>query len=325
MITLLPEISLIIPVYNAEKYLLEALKSVTEQTFKNFEAIVVNDGSTDKSCEIASKFANKYENFKIINQENMGTGEAKNTGIKNSKGKYIAFLDSDDFLAPNFLESLYKLLIETNADISYCNFNLYHTKTKISIYMPFTAKSGIYESEKAFAKLISDVSLHHFPWNKLYKKSLFTENDIKFYNMFYEDVATCPKIFYYAKRVAVTSKPLYYYRRHKKSLIAVMDSSKINDFVKSLGITRNFLEENNEYQKYKVRFKWYAKRVKFQVYYCILLDYIRNKTLDKIYVNLKNAGNSIDYFVSDEFSANSEIKLPYHIDIPKKKKRTPSF
>ena len=319
---MLPKISLIIPVYNAEKYLFKALDSVTKQTFKNFEAIIVNDGSTDGSFGIAEKFVNKYKNFRIINQKNVGAAGAKNSGIKNSRGKYIAFLDSDDFLAPNFLEVLYLLIEKNDADISCCNFNLYHTRTKMSIYMPFTARTGVYEKEKAFAKLLSDVSFHHFPWNKLYKKTLFTENNIEFCNMFYEDVATCPKIFYYANKVAVTSKPLYYYRRHKNSIIAIMDSEKINDYVKTIGITRDFLEKKNEYEKYRQRFKWYAKRVKFQVFYCIFLDYIRNRTLEDIYINLKNASDSIDYFVSDDFSAgNSSVELPYRVNIPKKRSK----
>ena len=320
---MLPEISLVIPVYNAERYLFKALDSVTRQTFKNFEAIIVNDGSTDRSLEIAEKFVNRNKNFIIVNQKNVGAAGAKNSGIKNSRGNYIAFLDSDDFLAPTFLEVLYSLIKKNDADISCCNFNLYHTKTKMSIYMPFTARTGVYEKEKAFAKLLSDVSFHHFPWNKLYKKTLFTENDIEFCNMFYEDVATCPKIFYYANKVAVTSKPLYYYRRHKNSIIAVMDSAKINDYVKTLGITRNFLETKNEYEKYKQRFKWYAKRVKFQVFYCILLDYIRNRTFEDIYKNLKNAGDSIDYFVSDDFISvdKSSVELPYRVDIPKKRSK----
>ena len=316
---LFPKISVIVPVYNSEKYLSEALRSLEEQTFKNFEVVIVNDGSTDGSDKIIEKFIEKNRNFKLINQKNMGPGCAKNTGIKYSTGEYVTFLDSDDFFAPNFLEVLYNLITKEKADIAYCNFKLYYTDSNLSVYMPFTSKSGVYSREKAFAKLISDVSLHHFPWNKLYKRSLFTENNIEFYNMFYEDVATCPKIFYFASKVVVTSKPLYYYRRHNGSIIARMTSDKINDFVKSLGITRNFLESVNEYQKYRIRFKWYAKRIKFQVYYCIFLDYIRNRTLEMIIENLKNASSSIDFFTSDDYVASDEpVEIPCYVNIPKK-------
>ena len=118
-IYMFPIVSVIVPVYNSEKYLTEALNSLEEQTFKNFEVIIVNDGSTDNSEKIIKDFVNKNSNFKLINQKNMGPGYAKNTGIRYSKGKYIAFLDSDDFFAPNFLEILYNLAVENKADIAF--------------------------------------------------------------------------------------------------------------------------------------------------------------------------------------------------------------
>ena len=100
------DISLIIPVYNVEKYLRRTLESVENQTFKNFEVIIVNDGSTDGSLEIIQEFVNKHDNFILVDQENSGVGMARNAGIRVSRGIYIAFLDSDDFLEPNYLKKL---------------------------------------------------------------------------------------------------------------------------------------------------------------------------------------------------------------------------
>ena len=116
------DISLIVPVYNVEKYLKRALTSVENQTFKNFEVIIVNDGSTDGSLEIISEFVDRNKNFTLINQENKGLGEARNVGIRHAKGRYVAFLDSDDFLEPEYLEKLYLSAIKTCADIVCCNF-----------------------------------------------------------------------------------------------------------------------------------------------------------------------------------------------------------
>ena len=93
-----PVVSLIMPVYNVEKYLEKALRSVKNQTFKDFELIIVNDGSTDGSIDIIEKFCNENENFRLINQENQGPSVARNTGIKESVGEYIGFMDSDDYL-----------------------------------------------------------------------------------------------------------------------------------------------------------------------------------------------------------------------------------
>ena len=125
-----PAISLVMPVYNVERYLSRALESVQNQTFKNFELIIVNDGSTDKSKEIAESFCDKNENFILINQENEGPSVARNTGLKVCKGDYIGFMDSDDSLEPEFLESLYNAAIENDADIVCCNFNLYYPERK---------------------------------------------------------------------------------------------------------------------------------------------------------------------------------------------------
>ena len=120
-----PKISLIIPVYNVQEYIEKALQSVVNQTFKDFEVIIVNDGSKDQSVEIVKKFIRKYDNFRLINQENQGLSGARNTGLKEAKGEYIAFIDSDDFIENNFLEELYNLAVDNDADISYCNCKIY--------------------------------------------------------------------------------------------------------------------------------------------------------------------------------------------------------
>ncbi|MDQ5983294.1 MAG: putative glycosyltransferase EpsH [Eubacteriales bacterium SKADARSKE-1] len=326
MVSKIPTISLIVPVYNSEEYLKFALESVVNQTFKDFEVIIVNDGSTDSSPEIIKEFCSKYDNFHFINQENQGQGLARNAGMKIAKGEYIAFLDSDDYLAPSFFEDLYKMITESNADISYCNYYVYFPNVGLKLWMPFTAKTGLYSSKKALGKLICDISLHHFPWNKLYKRTLFTENNIEFYNMYFEDVATCPKMFFYAKTVAVTTKPLYYYRRHNTSTIALMDVEKINDFIKSLGIIRNFLEEQNIYQQYKWRFNLYAIRAKIQTYFCILHEHMVHSDFSGILKNFKNASISINLFMSDRYKkVDDPLVLPFYVKTPKENRERKKF
>ena len=321
MLSKIPTISLIVPVYNSENYLRCALESVINQTFKDFEVIIINDGSTDSSPEIIKEFSNKYDNFYVINQENQGQGLARNAGIKVARGEYIAFLDSDDYLAPNFFEVLYKMITKNNADIAYCNYYVYFPNVNFKLYMPFTARSGVYLSEKALGKLIFDVTLHHFPWNKLYKRSLFIENNVEFYDMYYEDVATCPQLFFYAKTVVVTTKSLYYYRRHSDSIISSMDDEKINDFIKSLAIIRNFLEEQKIYKRYRVRFKVYSMRIKLQVYFCILHEHIVYNDYTGISKNFKSASTSINLFMNDRYKkVNSPLVLPFYVKTPKKKR-----
>lgn len=318
----IPKISLVIPVYNVEKFIKKALDSVLDQTFKDYEVIMVNDGSTDNSLNILKDYANKYENFHLVDQNNCGQGKARNNAIKVAKGEYIAFLDSDDFLAPDFFEVLYKNATKNDADISCCNYYLYYDKSCKKVYMPFTAKTGIYSNQVALKKLILDTTFHFFLWNKLFKRSLFTENNVTFYDMYFEDVATCPKLFYYANKVAFENKPLYYYRRHSGSTLSLIDAPKTNDFIKSLGIIRNFLEEKNIYNKYKVVFKLYAFRFKFQVAHCILMDHIDKLSFSGLSLNLKRANCAINLFKNDDYiPENDPPILPLYVESPQQSKK----
>ena len=313
----IPKISLIIPVYNTEKFLERALKSVEKQTFKYFETIIVNDGSTDKSYQIIEKFAQNNENVTVITQENQGLSAARNAGIKKARGEYIAFLDSDDFLTPTFLSSLYRLASKNNADIACCAYKLYYDKSGFNIYMPFTAKTKVYSKRQALGKLVSDITFHHFAWNKIYRRTLFTEHNIYFPSMYYEDISTTPKLFFFANKVAVTSRPLYFYRRHPSSMIASMTDKKINDFIKSLGIMRNCLELHNVYKYYKLRFLLYAYRLKIEVFYCIFREHLAKSSLKGFLLNLKKANCSINVFTNKRYRVvDHPIILPSYVKIP---------
>lgn len=315
----MPKISLIIPVYNSEKYLKKALDSVLNQTFKDFEIIAINDGSTDSSLDILKNYEKRFKNFTIINQTNKGVGIAKNVGIKAAKGDYIVFLDSDDFISCDYLEVLYKLSDENDADISCCNFNFY-SDHNVNFPMPFSCKTGLYSSEKALKKLILDVTIHHFSWGKLYKRSLFLENNIEFYNMYFEDVATCPKLFYLAKKVAITNKSMYFYRRHRKSIVSSMNSAQINDLTVSVGILRNFLESKNVYKKYKTPFRLYALRIEFQIYCLLIYKHIVHCSLMDFGKNFKKTRLLFKLFTDNKYQLNDDPPLlPFYLNVPQKK------
>ena len=167
-----PKFSIIVPVYNTEKDLKRGLDSSKSQSLKDYEVIIVNDGSNDNSSDIISKYP-----YKVINQENQGPSVARNTGIKESRGEYIGFMDSDDYLEPKFLELLYTAAVDSDADIACCNFNMYYPAKKLKIFMPFTSFPGVYSKTKALRKLILDIGVHYFVWNKLSKRSLFFDNN----------------------------------------------------------------------------------------------------------------------------------------------------
>ena len=120
-----PEISIVIPVYNVERFLHKCLDTLEAQTYRNFEIIAVNDGSPDKCPEILREFEKKYENITVLDQENQGMSAARNAGMAVARGKYLCFVDSDDYVAPTYLEELYNAVTQNEADIACCYY-YYH-------------------------------------------------------------------------------------------------------------------------------------------------------------------------------------------------------
>ena len=126
MKTVVPNVSLIIPVYNVEQYLPKCLESIAAQTLKGFEVILVDDGSTDHSLEILRGFARRFPNTCVIHQENGGVSKARNAGIQAARGEYIAFMDSDDYIAPLYLQRLYESAKKYRADMVCCSYYRYN-------------------------------------------------------------------------------------------------------------------------------------------------------------------------------------------------------
>ena len=118
----LPCISIIIPAYNAEKYIEKCLQSIIYQEYKDFEVIIVNDGSTDNTKEICKKYADLDSRIRLISTENKGAGSARNTGLTEAQGRYISFIDADDFVSENYYSRMYKMIEEGNADIAECHY-----------------------------------------------------------------------------------------------------------------------------------------------------------------------------------------------------------
>ena len=136
----MPKVSIVIPVYNAEKYILRCMESIENQTFKDFEVIAVDDGSSDSSLKILEKFSEKTTFLKLLRQKNMGAAKARNTGIKNAAGDFICFVDSDDWLEPEYLEILVKNQEETGCDISMIGINKVENEESTEIFLYNTKK-----------------------------------------------------------------------------------------------------------------------------------------------------------------------------------------
>ena len=314
--------SLIVPVFNVEQFIEKALKSAVNQTMKNYEVIIVNDGSTDGSLEIVNKFVDQYDNFHLINQENAGLSAARNNGLKKAVGEYVVFLDSDDFLQPTYLEDLYNACVENNADISYCAHYLHFYDQGFRLYMPMTCRKAVFNKKTALRRLIRDTTLHYFAWNKCYKRSLFINNNIEFSDMYFEDIATTPKLFFYSQKVAVLSKPLYNYTKRKGSILRSMNVDKINDYIKAYAINRNFFEKNGVFDDYKCSFKIFGYRIMLCNYYSIFRIHFLCRNFKGIFNNFSNSNQSVSYFQGSNFTTfDGSPILPRPVQIPEDKSK----
>lgn len=205
-------ISVIVPVYNSAKYLDECVISIINQTYKNIEIILINDGSTDCSGEICEKYREKYSNIVIVNKENEGVSSARNTGLDIAKGKYIAFCDSDDSLEKTYLKFLYKNMIDTDADLSCCSWHRLGTNSELDDN--YTENKIIFGDERYSYILMKD-RYGGYPWNKLFKSSIInSDGKIRFCNdiAIYEDQLFVFEYIKKSQNICFFDEKLYAYR-----------------------------------------------------------------------------------------------------------------
>jgi glycosyltransferase involved in cell wall biosynthesis len=255
-----PLVSIIIPVYNAERYMARCLDSIAEQTFQSMEVIIVDDGSTDNTSAIVEVYLRKHPWFKCITQTNKGPGEARNSGIAASRGKYITFIDSDDYITPDFVEVLFNLAEENSADIAVCNFYVLLPNGLRFVYPFYTFVRKMSGSEGA-RKTLNMLNLPGVVWNKLYLRELFIDHDIKFPSIYYEDAITVFMLMINAKTVAATKKPCYYYLRHKQSITSKFNDKHVNDYLKAAVILRDYLISRHLWYEWEKPFKNFLRRV----------------------------------------------------------------
>jgi len=232
------KISIIVPVYNTEKYLSKCLNSLIKQTYKDIEIIVVNDGSKDKSLEIAKKFAKQDNRIKVFNKENGGLSSARNFGIEKASGEYIGFVDSDDYIKENMFEILYNMIKEANAKIAICGWYLVEDNQIRTCN--FKCKKLVLNDEQAIDMLLNHVSFDNFACNKLFHRALF--KDVIFpVGELLEDLSTIYKLIHEAKVIVVDSNPLYYYVLHSNSITSNLYKQVNPDSFKAFENRKNSL------------------------------------------------------------------------------------
>ena len=301
-----PDISVIIPIHNSERYLRKCLDSVVNQTFNNFEVIMVDDGSEDDSLCIMKEYEDKYSNFKLFSIEKSGVSEARNVGIEKSRGKYLAFIDSDDFVLQNFLETLYNNIIKTNADIVCCNYYLYWPLKNFYIKDIMHLSSGVYSSKKILYSLVKDVRVHFFLWNKLWKRSLFIDNNIKFpKGKCYEDIYVCLRAVYFSKSISVLSSCLYFYTRRKDSFESSITLSKYKDYIEAFKYIRIFLDSQGEYNKYRMSHIILGMRIVLTSIPTLLFMKKDKNSKQNIFYEFRSVLKNIFYSIGNKFDNES--------------------
>ncbi len=287
-------ISVIIPVYNAEPFLERCLISILNQDFdKEYEIIAVDDGSADNSLKILESFSKKQDKLRVISQENSGTSAARNLGLQNARGEYIAFIDSDDFVEENFLSALYNAAERSDADIAVCGYKNVNGADTLRMGCVFKHRSGVFSPEKMLKSLLFDIFTRSFSCNKLFRRSLFTENKIEYpAGMCFEDVAVMPQLFYYAKKVAVIRGNLYNYVHHKGSITGSLSEKSINDYVAAYGKIREFLENKGVFHAYRGAYRFLGVKIAFYAVPTLMACSLRDHNFN-LHKSVKNALNSL--------------------------------
>lgn len=260
--------SIIIPVFNVEKYLRQCLDSIVRQTVKSFEVICINDGSTDNSLNILKEYAKKDKRFKIISQENQGQGLARNYGISIASGKYLLFVDPDDWIENNTLEIVYNKAEKLSADVVQFDYEVYNEQNKKrrlkSLYQiarkkfRYDLKKNPYYNWKTFkCDMFNGIGL--YVWNKAYLTQYIKDKNIKFApNKYGEDHIFTIKSLILTSRVYYLNSTLYHYRNRIGSSVNVASKDKFSAF-ENIQLLKNFLIEKDlfnslqdEFNKYKI-------------------------------------------------------------------------
>lgn len=238
----MPKVSIVVPVYNVEKYLSKCLNCLVNQTLDDFEVIVVNDGSPDNSQSIIDSYAEKYPDIiKPFIKENGGLSDARNFGVKKACGEYIAFADSDDYMDFDMYELMYQKAVETSADVVFC---AYSNVIDDTVYKNFYGASMAFFGESVMRSPKILRYANSYAWNKIYRKAFWDKHNFEFpINQWFEDSAVVYNILGLANKVECVNIPFYYYVKSRNNSITNTVDERIFDIFKSLKSIIDFYKD----------------------------------------------------------------------------------
>lgn len=239
-------ISVIVPVFNVEPYLHQCVDSIVKQTYRDIEIILIDDGSSDKSGEICDAYEKRDHRVRVFHTDNRGLSAARNLGIQEAKGEYIAFVDSDDWIETSMYELLYKRIQESGADISVCGVWYEYFSSRKAL----PTQNVVFTGSDALKQLVDEKVSNHV-WNKLYVSDLFKAVSFP-ENKFFEDIVVMHRLFKQSELVAITASYGYHYRQRAGSISKRPTAKSLIDYADAL-ISRYYYIKEYERELYSDR------------------------------------------------------------------------
>jgi len=268
-------VSVITPVYNCERFIEKQISSILEQTYKNIELILIDDGSIDGTADILEKYRLIDSRIRVVSKINEGQSIARNVGLSIAKGKYISFVDGDDWLHPEMIEKMHQVMEDRNADISFCDFtSMCEGRTEIIDVLKFDIIKNSSIRSRLWELLLMPVV-----WNKMFRHDLLKKNNIYFpERLTHEDIEFLFKAIFNSRTVVKINSPLYFYRKHLGSLTSKIDKKSMEDNYIILKNIKDYLVENSLWEKEKLG---YYKIVITQLYGYYFQSFKKQSNVEK--------------------------------------------
>lgn len=281
-------VSVIVPVYNVENYLIKCITSLQNQTYSNFEIIFINDGSTDHSLSILEDVKKKDNRIKIFTQNNSGLSAARNRGIDEANGEYICFVDSDDWVSEEYIMCMLNAIKKYDADIAICNIQYIFNTGKIKKRTPSIKKEKCVNKMEAFKDLFNSNGFRFHAVNKLFRHELFNTK-IRFpIGKIYEDMATIYKLFGNSNKIAYVPKIGYYYLQNRSGsiLTSSFDDNRLYVF-EILKEIKQYIDKNKYPLKEEYQHLVITNEISLMNYICPVYNEFSTGQAKKLLINLK--------------------------------------
>lgn len=301
---MIDKISVIVPVYKVEQYLRKCVDSIIKQTYSNLEIILIDDGSPDNCPIICDEYAMKDNRVVVIHKKNGGLSDARNVGIAKSTGKYITFVDSDDYIASDYIEYLYKLILSANGDVSIVLPQIFYDNQEQVAINNKKESIRIYDSKSALLTMLYQKKFDTSAWGKLYSKKIFEDVVFPVGNI-YEDISTIYKTLLKSKVIVYSNQKKYYYLKRNDSIMGRSFKEKDMDYIYQAESMYNSIK--NIDKEIEIAARCRLINANFSVLKKIYKYDKKNKNLKLIIANIKSMRKGILF--------NKEVRIKTRVAV----------